>query len=100
MSEGPSLLDRIKHLVERESFNLPVLSEACFKLQGLASQADCDLREVESIIRRDQTLAAEVLRAANSAFFGGLAEITTIRGAMMRIGASLHLRHGQLRRLG
>jgi len=31
-------------------------------------------------------VAAETLRAANSAFFGGLSEITTIRRAVMRIG--------------
>jgi HD-like signal output (HDOD) protein len=86
MSEGTSLLDRIKHFVARENFNLPVLNDACFRLQTFASQEDCDLREVESVIRRDQTLVTEVLRAANSAFFGGLSEITTIRSAVMRLG--------------
>jgi len=86
MTEGLSLLDRIKHLVERESFTLPVLNEAGLKLQALASKPDCDMRKVELLIMRDQALAAEVLRVANSAFFGGLPEVNTIRTALLRIG--------------
>jgi putative nucleotidyltransferase with HDIG domain len=86
MSEGTSLLDRVKHLVERENFALPVLSQAYFRLQDLMTNPSLDIAEVESLIMRDQSLAAEVLRAANSAFFGGLSEITTIRKAVMRIG--------------
>jgi HD-like signal output (HDOD) protein len=35
---------------------------------------------------RDQALAAEVLRTANSAFFGGLSETNTISKAIARIG--------------
>jgi putative nucleotidyltransferase with HDIG domain len=86
MTDGLSLLDRIKHFVERESFTLPVLDEAGLKLQAMASQGDCDLRQVESLIMRDQALSAEVLRMANSAFFGGLSEINTIGKAVSRMG--------------
>jgi HD-like signal output (HDOD) protein len=86
MSESTSLLDRIKHLIERETFTLPVLTEAGFQLQSLAGNPICDMREVEAVIVRDQTLATEVLRAANSAFFGGLSEVTTISKAVMRVG--------------
>lgn len=86
MSDSTSLLDRIRHLVERENFTLPVLSEAGFQLQAIATKPMCDLREVEAIIVRDQALATEVLRAANSAFFGGLSQVTTIGKAVMRVG--------------
>lgn len=86
MSEGQSLLDRIKHLIELETFTLPVLSEVGFKLRALASNPDCDLRQIEPLIRRDQALSAEVLRTANSAFFGGLSETNTISKAVARIG--------------
>jgi HD-like signal output (HDOD) protein len=41
---------------------------------------------VERVILADQVLVAEVLRAANSSFFGGLAEINTVRSAIVRLG--------------
>jgi len=87
MSEDRSLLERIQHLVERETFSLPVLNETSFQLQALVGKQSSNMRDVAAIIKRDQTLATEVLRAANSAFFGGLAEITTIQNAVMRLGA-------------
>jgi len=85
MSEAVSLLDRIQGLVERETFSLPVFNQAALSLRTLASQ-DHGMREVEAAIVRDQALAAEVLRVANSAFFRGLSEVSTIRTAIMRIG--------------
>ncbi|MFZ0963556.1 MAG: HDOD domain-containing protein [Terriglobia bacterium] len=86
MTESTSLLDRIAHLVERETFTLPVLDEAGLKLQAMVSKGDCDLRQVEPLIMRDQALSTEVLRMANSAFFGGLCEINTISKAVLRMG--------------
>ena len=86
MTTGSSLLDCIKHQVEKESFTLPVLNRTCFQLQAMVSKHNCDLRELETLIMRDQALATDVLRAANSAFFGGLSEVNTIRSAVMRIG--------------
>ena len=85
MSDAPSLLERIQGLIEKETFALPVFSETAFRLRSMTAK-DCDLREVESVIIRDQALASEVLRVANSAFYRGLSEISTIRSAVMRIG--------------
>ena len=85
MSQALSLLDRIQSLVERETFHLPVFNQDALRLRTLASQ-DNGIREVEAAIVRDQALAAEVLRVANSAFFRGLSEVSTIRTAIMRIG--------------
>ena len=42
--------------------------------------------EVERLILSDQVLVAEVLRAANSPFFGGLSMVHTVRTAIVRLG--------------
>jgi HD-like signal output (HDOD) protein len=42
---------------------------------------------VAQMILEDQALSSHVLRMANSAFFGGLSKVTTIRDAIVRLGA-------------
>jgi HD-like signal output (HDOD) protein len=86
MSDGSSLLNRIKSLIDSGKLELPVMSEKAFQLQSLAAGDDFNMNEVEHLIRGDQTLTAEVLKAANSAFFGGLASVQTIRNAVVRLG--------------
>jgi HD-like signal output (HDOD) protein len=86
MSSDLSLLDRIKQLIASGSMDLPVFSAAAAKLQTLMASGEANVDEVENLILADQVLAAEVLRAANSAFFGGLTRIQTIRNAIVRLG--------------
>ena len=86
MSEKVSLLDRIKNLIDSGTLALPVFNEAASKLQSLNASDDVGAADVERLILGDQVLVAEVLRAANSPFFGGLAEINTVRSAIVRLG--------------
>lgn len=86
MSEDLSLLDRIQHLIDSGTLSLPVFNEAASKLQSLNASNDVGAADVERLILGDQVLVAEVLRAANSSFFGGLAEINTVRSAIVRLG--------------
>ena len=86
MSGIESLLDRIKHLIDSGTLELPVFNETAAKLQSLNMDEGVDTDEVEKLILADQVLAAEVLRAANSAFFCGLTEIHTVRKAIIRLG--------------
>jgi len=86
VSENLSLLDRILHRVESGELALPVFNAAAGKLQALSVREDADPREVTQLILADQVLVAEVLRAANSSFFGGLAQINTVRSAIVRLG--------------
>lgn len=86
MKREAPLLVQLKQFAVNNQITLPVFSDVARQLQE-ASQSDTyDLDEIERSIDSDPALAAEVLRAANSAFFGGLAEITSIRAAIMRLG--------------
>lgn len=86
MSEDVSLLASINSLIESGDLILPVFNEAAMKLEALANDEHADAGEVERLILKDQVLVAEILRAANSPFFGGLSEITTVRSAIVRLG--------------
>lgn len=83
-----SLLDRIKDLINSEKLELPAVNSVAMRLQSMAADQDFDIVEAERLILSDQALAAEVLRAANSAFFGGLAPINTIKAAVVRLSIS------------
>ena len=80
------LLDQIVEFAERRKITLPVLSDASSLLQSALYSDNYNMTEIEHAIDSDTALAAEVLRVANSAFFGGLSEITTIRAAVLRLG--------------
>jgi len=86
MATSQSLLERINQLIVSDRLALPVFNQAVLRLQQISAQEDFDSDEVERLIISDQTLAAEVLRAANSPFYGGLSPIRTIRNAVVRLG--------------
>ena len=81
-----SILEQIDDYVREEGFELPVFEKVSLRLQSLLHSDDFDIKDVEKLILHDQVLAGGVLRAANSSFFGGLKEITTIKDAIVRLG--------------
>ena len=86
MSEQELLLDQIQELIGSGNLDLPVFDKTAARLQALCSSDDVDAEEVEQLILTDQVFVAEILRAANSPFFGGLSAINTIRNAIVRLG--------------
>lgn len=52
----------------------------------LANQADCDLTALCKRINQDPSLMANMLRLANSAYFGYMKEIHSIRDIVVRLG--------------
>ncbi len=87
MDQGLSLIDQINEFVRKENFQLPVFNEISMRILRMARHEDFDIREMTHLIYQDQVLVAEVLRAANSPFFGGLSVITTVRDAIVRLGS-------------
>lgn len=87
MAGTVSLLEQINTFVAGENFRLPVFSETALRVQQIMRDDNYDIREVERIILCDQVLTSEVLRTANSPFFGGLTVIATIKDAVVRLGS-------------
>ncbi|MBI5557479.1 MAG: HDOD domain-containing protein [Deltaproteobacteria bacterium] len=87
MTKVLSLIEQINEFVKQENFQLPVFNDIAMRILKMARHEDYDIREMSQLIYQDQVLVAEVLKAANSSFFGGLSAITTIKDAIVRLGA-------------
>ena len=77
----------IKEHLDSESLNLPMFHPIALKLQGILATKDFTIEQVVALIIKDQALTSQILRLANSAFFSGLAKVTTITEAVVRLGA-------------
>lgn len=72
------LIKGVDKLVPRPDIALEVM--------GLANQSDCDLTALSTTINKDPSLMANMLRLANSAYFGHMKEINSIRDIIVRLG--------------
>ena len=84
--EERSLLDQALDFAEAKKITLPVFSDVALKVQKASRDERYDISEIEKAIESDPVLVAEVLRASNSAFFGGLTQVASIRNAVLRLG--------------
>ena len=65
---------------------LPVFPIVIQKIQEVIKSPDCTLDDVARFIEQDQVLTLRLLSVANSAQYGGLGKIQTIKHAVARIG--------------
>lgn len=87
MTTQLSLLDLIEQRIAEGRVELPPANEITSRLQAVTTDPDFAMGEVVEIIGSDQALTAGVLRVANSAFYGGLSPVRTVRDAVVRLGA-------------
>src|SRR5438128_6819599 len=82
-----SLVDIVHERVSSKTLQLPVFHHVALKLMHVLAKEGYSIAQVAQMIIEDQALSSHVLRMANSAFFGGLSKVTTIRDAIVRLGA-------------
>jgi len=66
--------------------SFPSMPRAGIKLRALLAEKDVSLDEIEGILRHDPGLAANVLRLANSAFFGLTRKVSSLKHAVTLLG--------------
>ncbi len=86
MSEPASFIDIVNHFIESEQFTLPVFNESAMRVQQETAKKEPDIKVLERIITADQSLSGQVLKIANTAFYKGLSEVSTVHAAIMRLG--------------
>jgi len=72
----------------RAAARLEPLSPSVTRLAALVCAGSPELGEVVEIVRFDEALTASLLRSANSSWSASRVEITTVRDAVIRLGAS------------
>ena len=65
---------------------LPILPGVAVQALNLCTARDSDAQQIANTLHRDQALAGNVLRVANSPLFGATVEITSLQQAVSRIG--------------
>lgn len=70
----------------RKNFELPPIPAVAVNLLGLLAKDQVALSEVAATISADATIAIEVLRAANTAYYGVRGEVTSIHHATTLLG--------------
>lgn len=86
MKADSSLVGLIDKYVAAKKLKLPAFNATALRIQKEIVKTEPDTRLIEKLIVSDQALTGEVLRVSNSSFFKGLAEVATIRDAIIRLG--------------
>ncbi len=76
-----------KNVLE-QSKGLPTLPVSAARIVSLLSDPEVDIRSIEAAIRPDPALTANILRLANSPFFGLRRNVESVRQAVTMIGLS------------
>jgi len=72
--------------IEEGSLTVPLLPEAAATLLLMTEDEDADLDRLTEVVRSDPTMAAQLLRLANSPLFVSRYPISSLRTALSRLG--------------
>jgi HD-like signal output (HDOD) protein len=86
MNEAKSFIEILKEHVSSEKAKLPAFNRTGLAIQQEMARPDPDMQVIEKQILRDPALAGQLLKVANSSFYRGMIEVTTVRNAMVRLG--------------
>jgi putative nucleotidyltransferase with HDIG domain len=81
-----SFADLVEVEIASGKTKLPLLQGAAAKLQEMLANPPGSSEPLEQAISGDAVLASAVLRVANSSFYGGLAQVKTVRDSLFRLG--------------
>jgi HD-like signal output (HDOD) protein len=77
----------IRQFLATQPIDLPVFNPVALNILQLTSNPDANIDDVVRAINEDQSLAAQVLRMANSPVFMGQSKMETIKASVIRLGS-------------
>ena len=84
--EQTDLCSTLRAQIAAQAVELPMLPRTAGEVITLASAEECDARALAGLIQHDPSLAAEVLRTANSPAFRSSNQIISLQQAIARMG--------------
>ena len=81
-----AIYEGITKLISEEQLEVPLLPEVAGKVVQLTQDPDSDASALANLIQSDQTLAAHVMRVANSAAYSPNATMVSLQQALARLG--------------
>lgn len=86
MNQDKSFIDTLKEHVTSGKAQLPAFDRTGLAIQDEMAKPDPDMQVIETHILRDPALTSQLLKLANSSFYRGMLEVTTVRNAIVRLG--------------
>src|SRR4051812_49253518 len=85
-SVADAVREEVTTAISKDQLQLPTLPEVALNIRDAAEREDISAHELASVIGGDPSLAARVLKVANSPMYRGAREIETISTAVSRLG--------------
>lgn len=82
----PAVLDELSWRVAQGRVDLPLLPSMAMEVTNVANQESADARVIAGLLRKDQALAAHVLRVVASPVYSGRTPIASLEQAVARLG--------------
>ena len=83
-----AVLDELSWRVAQGKVDLPLLPGVAMEVTNVAAQENADSRVIAELLRKDQAMAAHVLRVVSSPVYSGRTEIVSLQQAVARLGVS------------
>ena len=84
---GNDRLEEVKDRIRRIG-NLPTLPKVATEVISMVGDPDVSMKEIASVISKDPSLSAKILKVANSAFYGLSQRVASIQLALVILGLS------------
>ncbi|MBK1673704.1 hypothetical protein CKO35_10360 [Ectothiorhodospira shaposhnikovii] len=81
-----ALFTKIYQNIVTGRLDLPALPEVAFKIQKAIHSPDTDAYRLSRIIQMDVAVTGGMVKAANSALYGGTSPVQSVRDAIVRLG--------------
>jgi len=77
---------QLYHDLQKDSTILPSLPDLALRIRRAIDDDVSDAKAIAKLVEADPAMAAKLLKAANSALYGGLAAVETCPAAVVRLG--------------
>jgi putative nucleotidyltransferase with HDIG domain len=81
-----AILDELTWRVQQGKVELPLLPGVAMEVTNVANQENADSRVIADLLRKDQAMAAHVLRVVSSPVYSGRTQIVSLQQAVARLG--------------
>jgi HD-like signal output (HDOD) protein len=83
---SPLTAEEFAQKVSEQIQSLPTLPDTALKLRAILADPDCDFDDILSNLVADPGLCGDLIRLANSPFYGQCGRVQTIRDAVLALG--------------
>lgn len=83
-----AVLDELSWRVQQGKVELPLLPGVAMEVTNVAAQESADSRVIAELLRKDQAVAAHVLRVVASPVYSGRTQIVSLQQAVARLGVA------------